>query len=120
MLDASCRASYDKGAQIEDPVHVQALTDEKHTASPAVADRPPGANSSRQSDPFLLARAADRGANLGAITAALLRVCSNVADAAARQAAILEAVERDVPHPGTVLRAGAPSPTARRRPAPSS
>ena len=49
----------------------------------------------------LLARAAERGANLGVITAALLRLLERY-EAAALQAAILETVERDVPHPNTV------------------
>src|ERR1700690_898236 len=49
----------------------------------------------------LPARAAERGANLGTITAALLRLLERY-DAAALQAAILEAVERDVPHPNAV------------------
>ena len=46
-------------------------------------------------------RAAERGSNLGAITAALLRLLERY-DAAALQAAILEALERDVPHPNAV------------------
>jgi hypothetical protein len=49
----------------------------------------------------LLERAAERGANLGAITAGLLRLLDRY-DAAAVQAAILEALERDVPHPNAV------------------
>src|SRR6202790_1990031 len=87
--------SYDKGAQIEDPVHVQALTDEKHAARQHRGnDRLARAAPASQT---LLARAAERGANLGAITAALLRLLERY-DAARLQAAILEAVERDVPH----------------------
>jgi transposase len=91
--------SYDKGAQVEDPVHVQALTDEKHAARQHRGnDRLARAAPASQT---LLARAAERGANLGAITAALLRLLERY-DAAALQAAILEAVERDVPHPNAV------------------
>ena len=46
----------------------------------------------------LLARAAERGSNLGAITSALLRLLERNS-AADLQAAILEALERDVPIP---------------------
>jgi transposase len=91
--------SYDKGAQIEDPAHVQALADEKHAARQHRGnDRLARAAPASQT---LLARAAERGANLGAITATLLRLLDRY-DAAALQAAILEAVERDVPHPNAV------------------
>jgi len=91
--------SYDKGAQIEDPAHVQELADEKHAARQHRGnDRLARAAPASQT---LLARAAERGANLGTITAALLRLLERY-DAAALQAAILEAVERDVPHPNAV------------------
>jgi len=91
--------SYDKGARIEEPVHVQALVDEKraarqHRANDRLAQAAPASQA-------LLVRAAERGANLGAITAALLRLLERY-DAAALQAAILEALERDVPHPNAV------------------
>ena len=46
-------------------------------------------------------RAAERGGSIGAITAGLLRLLDRY-DAAAVQAAILEALERDVPHPNAV------------------
>ena len=46
-------------------------------------------------------RAAERGANLGAITSALMRLLDRYG-AAELQAAILEALERDVPHPNAV------------------
>jgi hypothetical protein len=91
--------SYDKGAQIEDPAHVQELADEKHAARQHRGnDRLARAAPASQT---LLARAAERGANLGTITAALLRLLERY-DAAALQSAILEAVERDVPHPNAV------------------
>ncbi len=91
--------SYDKGARIEEPVHVQALVEEKraarqHRANDRLAQAAPASQA-------LLVRAAERGANLGAITAALLRLLERY-DAAALQAAILEALERDVPHPNAV------------------
>ena len=66
------RRSYDKGAQIEDPAHVQALVEQKraarqHRATDRLAQAAPASQT-------LLIRAAERGANLGAITAALMRL----------------------------------------------
>jgi len=91
--------SYDNGAQIEDPAHVQALTDEKHAARQHRGnDRLARAAPASQA---LLERAAERGANLGAITAGLLRLLDRY-DAASVQSAVLEALERDVPHPNAV------------------
>jgi len=49
----------------------------------------------------LLIRAAERGANLGTITAALMRLLAQTS-AAEMQAAILEALQRNVPHPNAV------------------
>ena len=49
----------------------------------------------------LLIRAAERGANLGAITVALMRLLDRTS-AADLQLAILDALERDVPHPNAV------------------
>lgn len=49
----------------------------------------------------LLIRAAERGANLGAITIGLLHLLERYG-AAALQDAILEALARDVPHPNAV------------------
>ena len=46
-------------------------------------------------------RAAERGANLGAITVGMLRLLERYG-AAALQDAILEALVRDVPHPNAV------------------
>jgi hypothetical protein len=93
------KRSYDKGAQIEEPAHVQALVEEKraahqHRGNDRLARAAPASQA-------LLERAAERGANLGAITAGLLRLLDRY-DAAALQAAILEALERDVPHPNAV------------------
>jgi transposase len=91
--------SRDKGARIEDPAHVQALVDEKRGARQHRAtDRLVLAAPASQT---LLERAAERGVNLGAITAGLLRLLDRY-DAASVQAAILEALERDVPHPNAV------------------
>ena len=66
------RRSYDKGAQIEAAAHVQALVEQKraarqHRATDRLAHAVPASQT-------LLARAAERGSNLGAITAALIRL----------------------------------------------
>jgi transposase len=93
------RRSYDKGAQIEAADHVQALVEQKraareHRATDRLAHAVPASQT-------LLVRAAERGANLGAITSALIRLLDRNS-AADLQAAILEALERDVPHPNAV------------------
>lgn len=49
----------------------------------------------------MLQRAGERGHNLGSITAALMRLLERWG-AAALQAAITDAIERDVPHPNAV------------------
>jgi hypothetical protein len=90
---------WDRGQQIEDPAHVQRLVEHKraartHRACDRLAQAAPAASS-------LLERAAARGDNLGSITAALLRLLERYG-AAALQAAILEALQRDVPHPNAV------------------
>jgi transposase len=93
------RRSYDKGAQIEDPAHIQALADRKHAARQHRAT-----NRLTQAAPAskdLLVRAAERGANLGAITVGLQRLLERYG-ATELQAAILEALARDVPHPNAV------------------
>ena len=64
--------SYDKGERIEDPTHVRALVDQKREAHRERAtDHLAHAAPASQK---LLVRAAERGANLGAITAALMRL----------------------------------------------
>jgi transposase len=91
--------SYDKGAQIENPDHVQALVESKqrarrHRAADRLARAAPASRA-------LLIAAAERGNNLGNITAALLQLLERYGP---RQldAAIVEALERDVPHPTAV------------------
>jgi hypothetical protein len=108
--------SYDKGAQIEDPAHVQALADEKraarqHRGNDRLARAVPAGQT-------LLGRATERGGNLGAITAGLLRLLERY-DAAAVQAAILEALERDVPHPTPCASRWSASASSRVMPLPS-
>jgi hypothetical protein len=93
------RRSYDRDAQIELPGHVAALVEQKRAARQHRAtDRLVQAAPASQT---LLIRAAERGANLGAITAALMRLLAQTS-AAEMQAAILEALQRGVPHPNAV------------------
>ena len=91
--------SYDKGAQIENPAHLQALVNDKraarrHRGADRLATAVPAAR-------ILLQGAATRGGNLGAITAELLRLLDGYG-AAELDAAITEALERGVPHPNAV------------------
>jgi transposase len=91
--------SYDKGAQIEIPEHIEALVADKHAAR-----RHRGTDRLAQAAPAsqnLLIGAAQRGDNLGTITAALLRLLDRYG-AAELQAAIGEALARGVPHPNAV------------------
>ena len=91
--------SYDRDAQIEQGGHVEALVEQKRAARQHRAtDRLIQAAPASQT---LLIRAAERGANLGAITAALMRLLTQTS-AAEMQAAILEALQRGVPHPNAV------------------
>jgi transposase len=91
--------SYDKGQQIEEPVHLQALVDEKraarhHRGVDRLATAAPAAQT-------LLQGAAARGDNLGAITTDLLRLLDRYG-AAELDVAIREALGRGVPHPNAV------------------
>jgi transposase len=91
--------SFDKGAQIEDPAHIQALVEQKHAArrhraTDHLAQAAPASQA-------LLVRAAERGDNLGSITATLMRLLARYG-AAELEAAITEALARDVPHPNAV------------------
>jgi transposase len=96
---ASHPRSFDRRQVIEEPAHLQALVEYKrraraHRGCDALAQVAPASTA-------LLQMAAQRGHNLGSITAALLRLLDQYG-AAALQAAILEAVGRDVPHPNAV------------------
>jgi transposase len=96
---ASHVRSYDSGQQLEDPAHIQALVEHKraaraHRGTDRLAHAAPAASA-------LLQAAAARGHNLGAITAALLRLLERYG-ASALQAATGEALQRDVPHPNAV------------------
>ena len=98
-LIATHRRRYDKAQQVEDPLHIAELTARKrqgrqHRATDRLAQAAP--NSAE-----LLTRAAERGDNLGSITATLLRLLDHYG-AAEFQAAIAEALAREVPHPNAV------------------
>jgi hypothetical protein len=69
---AAHACSYDKDKQVEDPAHIAELTALKrqarqHRGTDRLAQGAPNSAA-------LLSRAADRGENLGSITAALLRL----------------------------------------------
>ncbi len=88
--------SYGKGEQIEDKAHIQALVEQKragrhHRAADRLFHAAPASET-------LLARAAANGGNLRSIAAALSELLERYG-AAELQAAIAEALERDVPHP---------------------
>ncbi|HUN43280.1 MAG TPA: IS21 family transposase [Acetobacteraceae bacterium] len=114
--------SYDKGAQIEQTEHVETLVAHKraarqHRATDRLAQVAPASQE-------LLLRAAERGANLGAITTSLMRLLHRYG-AAELQIAIREALDRGVPHPNAVRlalerrreRRGEPPPVAIALPA---
>jgi transposase len=91
--------SYDKGAQIEDPAHIESLVKTKraarqHRATDHLAHVAPASAD-------LLMRAAERGDNLGSITAALGRLLRHYG-AAELQLAIVAALKQGVPHPNAV------------------
>ncbi len=91
--------SYDKGQQVENPAHIAELAARKRQAR---AHR--GTDRLARAAPHsaeLLSRAAERGDNLGSITAALLRLLDRYG-ATELEAAIAEALARDVPHPNAV------------------
>ena len=109
--------SFDRHQVIEEPSHLQALIEHKrrsraHRGCDALAQVAPAST-------VLLQMAAVRGHSLGSITAALLRLLDQYG-APALQAALLEAIVRDVPHPNAVRlalehareRSGGPPPLA--------
>jgi len=98
-LIATHARSWDRAQQVEDPAHVQALVDCKARARASRGlDRL--ARAAPSATP-LLARAAERGQNLGNITARLLAVLDAV-PAAELEAAIAEAVAHGAPNVGAV------------------
>lgn len=91
--------SYDRHARVEDPAHVEALVVEKRTARKhRTQDRLAHA---APSSGALLERLAERGANLGNATQRL-QMLLDLFGAEALEAAIREALARDVPHVNAV------------------
>ena len=93
------RRSYGKAEQIEDEAHIQALVAQKraarrHRATDLLFQAAPASET-------LLMQAAGRGDTIRSIAAALLRLLQRYG-AAELQAAIAEALARDVPHPNAV------------------
>ncbi len=91
--------SYDKDKQVEDEAHIAGLTALKrqarhHRGQDRLAHAAPNSRA-------LLTQAGERGDNLGSITAALLRLLDHYG-AAELEAAIGEALAREVPHPNAV------------------
>jgi transposase len=94
--------SYDKAAQIESPAHVQALKAHKSRAR-----QHSGVDRLAQAVPAmaeLLSRAATAGHHMATITRTLGELLDHYG-APALQAAVLEALRRDVPHPNAVRHA---------------
>jgi len=99
QLIACHSRSHDKGQQIEDPAHIEALTRFKrqalhHRGQDRLAYAVPNSQE-------LLIQAAERGDNLGSIVAALLRLLDDYG-AQAVTAALAESLQRGVPHPNGV------------------
>ena len=118
----ACHArSYDRGAQIEDPVHIETLVRHKraaraHRATDRLAQVAPASGE-------LLTRAGARGENLGAITAALMRLLDRygASRAAGRHrggaGARRAAPQRGSPGPGAAARSTPTAPARGREPA---
>ena len=91
--------SWDRGQQIEQPVHIDALVEHKraaraHRACDRLAQAAPASA-------LFLQRAAERGDGLRATTSALTGLLDRYG-ARALQAALAEALQRGVPHPNAV------------------
>lgn len=98
-LIARHRRCYDRGAQIEDAAHIQALVADKQAArAHRGIDRLAAAVPDSRD---LLTDAAERGENLGTLTAMLLRLLDEYG-AVELAAAIADALARGVPHPTAV------------------
>ena len=94
--------SYDNGAQIEDPAHIQALRDQKRRAgSASVTDRLVHA---APASAELLLRAAQNGHSLQSTVAGLNRLLQRYG-ARELEAAIIEVLKLDgpAPHPNSIL-----------------
>lgn len=94
--------SFDKGRQIENPIHIATLTEYKHHASQhrntdRLAQAVP---QSRE----LLALAAERGEPIGRLASTLLKLLDRYG-ISELQAAVADALQRGVPHPHAVRHA---------------
>jgi transposase len=99
QLLASHPRTYDKGQQVEDPSHVAALVDYKRQAARhRAADRLAAAVPATQ---VLLTRAAEQGRPIGPTVGVLLRLLNRFG-AEELQAAVLQALDQDAPHPSAV------------------
>ncbi|HEY0309433.1 MAG TPA: IS21 family transposase [Acidobacteriaceae bacterium] len=118
---ASHRRSFDRGQQIEDPQHLKALVDVKREAR-----QHRGLNSLTRAVPAcqkLMMHAAERGANIGAITNAMLTLL-DLYGAQELQAAVEDALRAGASHSRSVRSAlerrriarGAPPPVETRLP----
>jgi len=98
-LIATHSRSFDRGAQIEDPAHIEALLADKRAARAHRAqDRLQHAAPSAKA---LFVRAAERGAHLGVLTRGLLQLL-DTHGAQALEAAIAAALAEDAAHLGAV------------------
>jgi phosphoglycolate phosphatase-like HAD superfamily hydrolase len=102
---ASHARSFDRGAQVEEPTHIQELVDRKrgarqHRATDRLTQAVPAVAE-------LLQRAAARGHNLGSITAGLSKLLDRYG-AQPMFDAVAEALARDVPHTNAVRLACVP------------
>ena len=91
--------SFDKGAQIEEPAHLEALRAQKQAAHQASGMT--RLQHAAPSSPTLLEGAARRGHNLGSAVAALLRLLDSWG-AEAVESAIIAAIEADTLHVAAV------------------
>jgi hypothetical protein len=96
---ATHRRSFEKGAVIEDPLHIEKLVEEKRAAhKERSVDRLSAASPSSQE---LLVRLSQRGDPLRAALRALLSLL-DLYGAAELEAAVVECLRKDVPHPHAV------------------
>ena len=99
LLIATHPRSFDRSAQIEDPIHIEALVAHKRAArAHSAQDRLHHAAPSAK--PLFL-RAAERGAHLGVLTRGLLQLLDSHG-AQALDAAIVAALAEDAAHLGAV------------------
>ncbi len=114
---AKHRRSYDKGALVENPAHVQALVEMKRQAREHRGkDR---LHQAAPNSPDLLLSCAERGHNLGSVTSGLLRYLDRYG-AVELEIAIAEAIAQDSPHLAAVRQVLEQRAQARNQPPPVS